>query len=318
MRVAMLDDYQGVSLDLLDAGGLGDDVIVDALREHVADEDELARRLRGYDVVVAMRERTRITASLLGRLPDLKLLVTTGMRNAAIDVDAAAECGVTVSGTSGILSPTSEHTWGLVLALLRNIPADDAEMRRGGWQTRVGSDLAHRRLGLVGLGRLGALVARVGLAFDMDVVAWSQNLTDERCAEVGVTRVDRDELFETADVVSIHLVLGDRSRGLVGPAEIGQMKPTAVLVNTSRGPIVDEAALVDALQRRTIAGAALDVFDDEPLPAAHPLRSLDNTVLTPHTGYVTWGCYEIFFREIAEDIRAWRDGAPVRVITAPN
>lgn len=317
MRVAVLDDYQGVSHELIDLAALGDGVTIDGFRDHIADEVELARRLAGYDVLVAMRERTPITKSLLGRLPDLELLITTGMRNAAIDVDAAVARGVTVCGTGGILTPTSEHTWGLIIGLLRHIPADDAEMRRGGWQTGIGSDLAGRRLGLVGLGRLGALVARVGLAFDMDVVAWSQNLTDERCTEVGVAHVDRDELFATADVVSIHLMLSDRTHGLVGRAEIGRMKPTAVLVNTSRGPIVDEAALVHALREGTIAGAALDVYDDEPLATDHPLRRIPNTVLTPHTGYVTWDCYEIFFRHITENIHAWRDGSPIRVIASP-
>ena len=264
-----------------DFASLGPDVTVDAVAEHLASEDDLAARLAGCQVVVAMRERTAIGAALLDRLPDLRLLVTTGMANAALDVDAAAARGVTVCGTGGILTPTSEHTWGLILALLRHIPADDATMRAGGWQTRMGDDLAGRRLGLVGLGRLGALVARVGLAFDMDVVAWSANLTAERCAEVGVRLVGRDELFATSDVVSVHLVLGDRSRGLVGAADLARMRPSAVLVNTSRGPIVDEAALVAALRDGGIAGAALDVYDDEPLPADHPLRALPNTVLTP-------------------------------------
>ena len=317
LRVAVLDDYQQVALAMGDFASLGPDVTVDAVGEHLASEDDLAARLAGCQVVVAMRERTAIGAALLDRLPDLRLLVTTGMANAALDLDAAAGRGVTVCGTGGILTPTSEHTWGLVLALLRHIPADDATMRAGGWQTRMGDDLAGRRLGLVGLGRLGALVARVGLAFDMDVVAWSANLTAERCAEVGVRLVGRDELFATSDVVSVHLVLGDRSRGLVGAADLARMRPSAVLVNTSRGPIVDEAALVAALRDGGIAGAALDVYDDEPLPADHPLRALPNTVLTPHTGYVTRGCYEIFYRDIVEDIAAWRAGAPVRVVAAP-
>lgn len=317
LRVAVLDDYQQVALAMGDFASLGTDVTVDAVGEHLASEDDLAARLAGCQVVVAMRERTAIGAPLLDRLPDLRLLVTTGMANAALDVDAAAARGVTVCGTGGILTPTSEHTWGLILALLRHIPADDATMRAGGWQTRIGDDLAGRRLGLVGLGRLGALVARVGLAFDMDVVAWSANLTAERCAEVGVRLVSRDELFATSDVVSVHLVLGDRSRGLVGAADLARMRPSAVLVNTSRGPIVDEAALVAALRDGSIAGAALDVYDDEPLRADHALRGLPNTVLTPHTGYVTRGCYEIFYREIVEDIAAWRAGTPVRVVAAP-
>ncbi|HEY6417167.1 MAG TPA: D-2-hydroxyacid dehydrogenase family protein [Acidimicrobiales bacterium] len=316
VRVAVLDDYQGVALAMGDFASLGDDVVVDAFRDHVSDRDELARLLAGHAVVVAMRERTAIDAELLDRLPDLRLLVTTGMSNAVIDLDAAARNGVTVCGTGGILTPTSEHTWGLILALLRHIPADDAAVRAGGWQTRLGDDLAGRRLGLVGLGRLGALVARVGLAFGMDVVAWSQNLTPERCAEVGVGHVSADELFATADVVSVHVVLSERTRGVIGAPQLARMKSSAVLVNTSRGPIVDEEALVGAVRSGSIAGAALDVFADEPLPGDHPLRSLPNTVLTPHTGYVTRGCYEIFFREIVEDIAAWRAGTPVRVVTA--
>jgi phosphoglycerate dehydrogenase-like enzyme len=318
LRVALLDDYQQVGPTMGDFASLGDDVVVDAVAEHVGDPAALGERLSGCAVVVAMRERTRVNADLLDRLPDLRLLVTTGMSNAAIDMAAAAARGVTVCGTGGILTPTSEHTWGLILALVRHIPADDATMRTGGWQTRVGDDLAGRRLGLVGLGRLGGLVARVGLAFGMDVVAWSQNLTDERCAEVGVARVGKDELFATSDVVSIHLVLSDRTRGLVGRDDIGRMRPTSVLVNTSRGPIVDEEALVSALRSGAIAGAALDVYDTEPLPVDHLLRTLPDTVLTPHTGYVTRGCYEVFYRDIVEDIAAWRSGAPVRVVAGPG
>jgi phosphoglycerate dehydrogenase-like enzyme len=315
VRIVVLDDYQGVAAEMADWSLAGPDIELVSLERHIDDEAELAATLAGAPVVVAMRERTRFTASLFDALPDLELLVTTGPFNAVIDMEAATAHGVTLCGTGGMITPTSELTWALILGLLRHVAADDADMRAGLWQRHIGTGLQGQRLGLLGLGRLGSLVARVGLAFDMDVVAWSANLTAERCAEVGVGYVTRDELFATADVLSIHLVLGPRSRGLVGAAELAAMKPTAVLVNTSRGPIVDEAALIDALRRGTIAGAALDVFDQEPLPADHPLRSMPNTVLTPHVGYVTRPTYEIFYRDIVEDIRAWRAGAPIRLVT---
>jgi phosphoglycerate dehydrogenase-like enzyme len=315
VRIVVLDDYQGVAAEMADWSLAGPDIELVGLERHIDDEAELAAALAGAPVVVAMRERTRFTASLFDALPDLELLVTTGPFNAVIDLEAAAARGITLCGTGGMITPTSELTWALILGLLRHVAADDADMRAGLWQRHIGTGLQGQRLGLLGLGRLGSLVARVGLAFDMDVVAWSANLTAQRCAEVGVGYVTRDELFATADVLSIHLVLGPRSRGLVGAAELAAMKPTAVLVNTSRGPIVDEAALIDALRDGTIAGAALDVFDQEPLPAGHPLRSMPNTVLTPHVGYVTRQTYEIFYRDIVEDIRAWRDGAPIRLVT---
>jgi phosphoglycerate dehydrogenase-like enzyme len=313
LRIAVLDDYQGIAADI-DWSSVTGGVEVEGLAQHVADHDELAARLEPFDVVVAMRERTAIDAGLLARLPNLRLIVTTGPSNAVIDVAAAQAQGVVVSGTGGYLTPTSEHTWALILALQRHVPAEDAAVRAGGWQHTLGRELAGRTLGLVGLGRLGALVAEVGKAFQMEVVAWSENLTDERAAEVDVRRVAKDELFATADVVSVHLVLSDRSRGLVGEPELRAMKPTAVLVNTSRGPIVDEAALVRALQEGWIAGAGLDVFDVEPLPADHPLRSLANTVLSPHVGYVTDGLYDLFFTEIVENVAAFAAGAPVRVV----
>jgi phosphoglycerate dehydrogenase-like enzyme len=315
VRIVVLDDYQGVAAEMADWSLAGPDIELVSVERHIDDEAELAAALAGAPVVVAMRERTRFTAPLFDALPDLELLVTTGPFNAVIDMEAAAAHGVTLCGTGGMITPTSELTWALILSVLRHVAAEDADMRAGLWQRHIGTGLQGQRLGLLGLGRLGSLVARVGLAFDMDVVAWSANLTAERCTEVGVGYVLRDELFATADVLSIHLVLGPRSRGLVGAAELAAMKPTAVLVNTSRGPIVDEAALIDALRRGTIAGAALDVFDREPLPADHPLRSMPNTVLTPHVGYVTRQTYEIFYRDIVEDIRAWRDGAPIRLVT---
>lgn len=313
LRVAVLDDYQGVA-GTVDWSGVPRPVDLHMLRTHVADGDALAAELAGREVVVAMRERTPLDRALLERLPDLRLLVTTGPSNAVIDVAAAHDQGIVVSGTGGYLTPTSEHTWALILGLLRHVAVEDRAIREGRWQLRVGTELAGRTLGIVGLGRLGALVADVGRAFGMDVIAWSQNLTAERAAEVGVEAVGREELFRRADVVSVHLVLSERTRGLVGEADLARMKPTAVLVNTSRGPILDEPALVRALEEGRIGGAALDVFTEEPLPADHPLARLPNTLLSPHAGYVTDGLYDLFYREIVEDVAAWCRGEPVRVV----
>jgi phosphoglycerate dehydrogenase-like enzyme len=313
LRIAILDDYQYVALDFGDWTRLPDAEIA-VFHDHVDADDVLVERLGGFDVVVAMRERTPFTRARLARLPDLRLLVTTGMGNAAIDMHAARELGVVVTGTGGLLMPTAELTWGLILALARRIPWEDRDVRDGGWQRTVGTDLAGATLGVVGLGNLGAAVARIGVAFGMEPVAWSQNLTAERAAEVGAERVEKAELFRRADFVTIHLVLSDRTRGLVGGAEFEAMKPSAYLVNTSRGPIVDEDALVRALVRGSIAGAGVDVFDREPLPLDHVLRRLPNVVVTPHLGYVTRATYERFFTDIVEDIAAYADGAPVRVL----
>jgi phosphoglycerate dehydrogenase-like enzyme len=308
VRVAILDDYQGVARRFACWDGL--DAV--AFTDHLDDDDAVVARLEPFEAVVAMRERTPFTAARLERLPRLELLVTTGMANAAIDLDAARARGITVCGTRGLGPPTAELTWGLILALARHIVAEDAAVRAGGWQTTVGADLAGRTLGVVGYGRLGSRVAAIGRAFEMDVLAWSQNLREAD----GATVVSKEELFERSDVVTVHLKLSDRTHGLIGAAELARMKPTAFLVNTSRGPIVDEAALLAALGDGTIAGAGLDVFDVEPLPAGHPLRSAPNTVLTPHLGYVTAGTYEVFYRDAVEDVRAFTSGAPVRVLTA--
>jgi phosphoglycerate dehydrogenase-like enzyme len=312
-KIAVLDDYQGASDEFGSWSALSD-CTVDAFRDHVVGQD-LVDRLAGFDIVVAMRERTALDRATIERLPNLKLIVTTGMGNAAIDVAAAADRGVLVCGTGGIVSNTVELTWGLILALLRHIPAEDANVRAGGWQQTVGGDLQGRTLGLLGLGRTGTAMARVAAAFDMNVVAWSQNLTAEAAAERGATYVSKDDLFSGADVLSVHLTLSARTRGLVGAAELARMRPTAVLINTSRGPIVEEAALIGALTTNQLAGAALDVFDVEPLPLDHPLARLRNVVLTPHIGYVTERCYRIFYDEIVDDIAAWLTGAPVRVLT---
>ncbi|MCW3062956.1 MAG: D-isomer specific 2-hydroxyacid dehydrogenase NAD-binding protein [Solirubrobacterales bacterium] len=316
MRVAVLDDYQGVAASFAPWEALGEDVEVRFFREHVSDDDVLAALLAPYEVVVAMRERTPFTAERLARLPSLRLLVTTGMRNAAIDMDAARELGIVVCGTGMLGGATSELTWGLIIALTRHVCAEDARMRVGGWQATVGPELRGRTLGILGLGRLGRRVAAVAQAFEMRVVAWSENLRAADAATVGVEAVARDDLFARADVLTIHTQLSERTRSLVGARELGLMKRSAVLVNTSRGPIVDESALLDALRSGTIAGAALDVYDIEPLPLDHPLRTAPNTVLTPHIGYVTTGTYEVFYREAVEDIAAFLRGEPVRVLGA--
>ncbi len=314
VRVAVLDDYQGVCLEMADWTGLPPDTDVQVFRDHLPDEDSVAARLEAFDIVVAMRERTPFPRSLLERLPRLKLLVTTGMRNASIDIEGARELGVTVCGTAGLPHPTAELTWGLILALLRHIPREDRATREGRWQVSMGTGLRGKVLGVMGLGDLGSQVATVGNAFGMSVIAWSQNLTMERASQFSASLVGRDELLARSDVVSIHLVLSSRTRGLIGARELGLMKPAAYLVNTSRGPIVDEGALVEALRNGTIAGAALDVFDEEPLPLDHSLRRLENTVVTPHIGYVTTEGYEIFFREVVEDILCYLAGEPKRVL----
>src|SRR3954447_22257040 len=314
-RIAVLDDYQSVAADFCDWSTVSGPVDVTTFTDTLTDEDALAERLEPFDVLVAMRERTRFERSLLERLPNLKLLVTTGMRNKSIDTQAANDNGITVCGTGSGQTATPELTWALILAVLRHIPQEDAGVRAGGWQQTIGGDLAGARLGVVGLGRLGTQVAKVGQAFGMDVVAWSQNLTDERAAEHGVRRVEREELFGTADVVTVHLLWSKRTRGLIGPDDFARMKPTAVFINTSRGPIVQTQALVDALHDGTIAGAGLDVYDQEPLPVDSPLRNLRRTVLTPHLGYVTRNTYEVFYGEAVEDVAAFLAGAPVRVIS---
>jgi phosphoglycerate dehydrogenase-like enzyme len=313
LRIAMLDDYQQVALQYTDWASLPDAEVV-AYSDHVDGDDELVERLAGVDVVVAMRERTPFTRERLERLPDLRLLVTTGMGNVAIDMAAARDLGIVVSGTGGLLTPTAELTWGLIISLARHIPAEDRNVKEGGWQLTVGTDLAGATLGVVGLGNLGAAVAKVGQAFGMTLIAWSQNLTTERAAECGAELVDKAELFRRADFVTVHLVLSDRTRGLVGRPELEAMKPTAYLVNTSRGPIVDEDALAAALDAGTIAGAGLDAFGREPLPADHPFRRLPNVVVTPHLGYVTDGTYRRFYADIVEDVVAFAAGEPTRVL----
>jgi phosphoglycerate dehydrogenase-like enzyme len=305
MQVAILDDYQDVALTMADWSEVASRATVTVFNDHVADPDAVVERLEGFDVVCVMRERTPLPRDVIERLPRLKMIASTGPFNASVDVAAAKERGIHVSTTGGYVESTVELTWALILATARRIVDESLSVRGDGWQTSVGRQLGGTVLGVLGLGRIGSRVARVGEAFGMDIIAWSANLTPERAERAGATYVSKQELFASADVLSIHLVLSDRSRGLVGAEELALMKPTALLVNTSRGPIVDESALVDALRARRIAGAGLDVFDTEPLPAGHPLRSLDNVVATPHIGYVAEQVYRVFYGEAAAEIARW-------------
>ena len=318
IQVAVLDDYQRAALRLADWKSLEPEVQVQSFPEHIADTAELAKRLHVFECVVLMRERTPFPKTLIEKLPNLRLIVTAGMRNAAIDVEAATARGIQICGTETLGYPTAELTWGLIIALARKIPEEWAALRQGKWQSRLGVGLKGKVLGVIGLGRLGSQVAAIGKAFGMNVIAWSQNLTEAKAAEIGVKRVEKDELFARADFVTIHLVLGDRSRGLVGPAELARMKPSAYLVNTSRGPIVQEKALIETLKSRRIAGAAVDVFDREPVARDHPYLALDNLLATPHLGYVTEEGYRQIYGEAVEDIRAFLQAKPVRVINGPG
>jgi phosphoglycerate dehydrogenase-like enzyme len=311
-RIGILDDYQDVALSLADWSSLS--AQIEVFTAPFADEDELVERLADFDILVAMRERTLFPAGVLSRLQQLKLIVSTGFVNAAIDVKAARELGIVVCGTGYFSYPTAELTWALILAAARNLPEQVQSMRSGGWQRGLGTSLRGLTLGVLGLGNVGKQVAAFAQAFGMRVIAWSPNLTPEKAAEHEVTAVSKEQLFADADILSVHMVLSGRSRGLVGASELALMKPTSILVNTSRGPIVDEDALVEALRRRVIACAAIDVYDTEPLPAEHPLRSLDNALLTPHIGYVTHQLYTVFYRDAVEDIAAFIAGSPIRVM----
>lgn len=314
LRCAVLDDYQGVATATADWSPVADDVEVVSFREHFGEEDALAAVLADFDIVVTLRERVSFPASLLARLPRLKLLIASGMRNTVIDYAAAEAHGVTVCGTPSSSTPPVELTWALLLGLARGLVTENDALRSGGpWQSTVGADLYGRRLGLLGLGKIGGRVARVGLAFGMRVGAWSQNLTEERAEEVGVERVaSKEELLASSDFVSVHLALGERTRGLVGADELALLKPTACLVNTSRAAIVDQDALLAALREGRIAGAGVDVFDIEPLPADHPMRSAPRLLATPHLGYVSRANYEAYYGGAVEDIRAFLAGSPVR------
>ncbi|MEJ1194301.1 D-2-hydroxyacid dehydrogenase family protein [Pseudarthrobacter sp. CCNWLW207] len=315
-RLAILDDYQGVAHGFADWAALEQDgVSVTVFREPFTSEDALVAALADVGIVIAMRERTPFPRSVLERLPALKLLVTTGMANASIDVGAAAESGITVCGTAGSPAAAPEMTWALLLAAARHIPAEENSLRAGTWQTTVGFELAGKTLGIVGLGKIGRRIATYGQAFGMEVLAWSQNLTAESASEAGVQLVSKEDLFRNSDVATLHLRLSPRSEGIVGEPELRLLGPEGILVNTARGPLVDQDALVRALAGGWIRGAALDVFDEEPLPAGHPLLSAPNTVLSPHLGYVTAESYRQFYGGAFEDVRAWLAGSPVRVLT---
>ncbi|MEE3506449.1 MULTISPECIES: D-2-hydroxyacid dehydrogenase family protein [unclassified Pseudomonas] len=314
LQIAVLDDWQSVASNVVDWTVL--DLIgeVSFLHEFPADTASMVARLESFDVVCVMRERTLFNEALLSQLPRLKLLVTGGMRNAAIDLPAAARLGIQVCGTDSYKHAAPEMTWALIMGITRNLVGEANSLRDGGWQIGLGGDLYGKTLGILGLGSIGNWIARYGQAFGMRVIAWSENLTPERAAESGVTYVSKQALFEQADVLSVHLVLSDRSRGMVDAQALSWMKPSAYLINTARGPIIDEAALINALQQRRIAGAALDVYEPEPLPADHPFRHMDNVLATPHIGYVTENNYRTFFSQMIEDIQAWHGGTPSRVL----
>jgi len=314
VQIAVIDDWQDVARDVVDWSVLDSLGEVTFEHDYPADNATLAERLGRYQVICVMRERTRFDEDLLKRLPNLKLLVTGGMRNAALDMQAAARLGIKVCGTDSYKHAAPELTWALIMAATRNLVNEANALRAGHWQQGLGGDLHGKTLGILGLGSIGQRVAQFGQVFGMRVIAWSENLPAERAQQVGVTYVNKQELFEQADVLSVHLVLSERSRGLVDAQALGWMKPTALLVNTARGPIVDEAALIKALQKQHIAGAALDVFEHEPLPDIHPFRTLDNVLATPHVGYVSRQNYEQFFSQMIEDIQGWAAGNPIRAL----
>jgi D-3-phosphoglycerate dehydrogenase len=315
VRAAILDDYQNVALKFADWSAIQKDVEIQVFDKPFASQDEAIKALQGFAIVVGMRERTPFPRKVIEALPDLKLLITTGAKNNSFDVKAATERGITVSGTGGVGNPTVGITFGLMLELTRKIGFENARLKAGApWQVTIGKDLEGLTLGIVGLGKLGQRVAGVAKAFGMKVIAWSQNLTPEKAREAGVDYASKEDLFSKSDFVTIHYQLGERSRGLITAEDIGRMKPSAYLINTARAPIVDQAALLKALQEKKIAGAGLDVFEVEPLPLDHPYRKLDNVVITPHLGYVSEQNYRKYFPDIVEDIRAWLDGKPVRVI----
>jgi phosphoglycerate dehydrogenase-like enzyme len=304
-QIAILDDYQQVAFQFADWAPVREKAQVTVFSDHLSEEAGLIKRLQPFQVICVMRERTPLTRTILSQLPNLKLIVSTGQRNASIDVKAAVELGINVANTGYHETGAPELTWGLLLAIARHIIPENTAVRADGWQQRVGADLAGKTIGIVGLGRIGTTIARYAKAFGMNVITWSQNLTAEKAAEAGARLVTKDELFQEADFVTVHLVLSHRSRGIIAEAELRQMKPSAYLINTSRGPLVDEAALIRVLQDRAIAGAALDVFETEPLPADHPFRRLDNVLITPHIGYVTADTYRIFFGDTVKALLEW-------------
>jgi len=305
MKIAILDDYQQVALEMADWSAVRAKAEIKVFDDHIADPTTLIERLRPFEVICVMRERTPLNREILSQLPHLRLIVSTGSRNASIDSKAAEELGIQIRNTGYHASGAPELTWGLLLALARHIPGENAALRNGGWQHTIGADLNGKTIGIVGLGKIGTTIARYARAFDMKVIAWSENLTAEKAEQAGARLVSKETLFRDADFVTIHLVLSHRSRGTVTAAELGWMKTTAYFINTSRGPLVDEAALVAVLRDKKIAGAALDVFDQEPLPVDHPFRTLDNVLCTSHIGYVTTDTYRIFYGDTTKAILDW-------------
>ena len=314
MKIAVVDDYQKIAREMADWSAIEGSHDVTFFHEPIGDRDAVVAALKDFDVLCIMRERTLFDRATLEGLSNLKFLVTTGMRNAALDLEYLKERGIPVCGTGGSTNATPELAWGLMLSLARHIPTENQRMREGSWITTLGTDLAESTLGIVGLGRLGAMVAKVGNAFGMEVIAWSQNLTDDQAAEAGAKRVSKEDLFRQSDFITIHYKLSERSTGLVGAGELAMMKSTAYIVNTSRGPIIDNDALIAALKAGQIGGAGLDVYNDEPLAKDHPIRSCPRTVLTPHLGYVSKATYKQFYGETVEDLAAWFAGSPVRLL----
>lgn len=314
IQIAVIDDWQNVASGVVDWSVLESMGQVHFLHDYPADNATMIKRLQGFEVICVMRERSPFDQALLQGLPNLKLLVTGGMRNAALDIAAAKALGITVCGTDSYKHAAPELTWALIMASTRNLLAEANSLRDGGWQVGLGGDLYGKTLGVLGLGSIGQKVARFAQVFGMRVIAWSENLTPERAAQSGVTWVSKQALFEQADILTVHLVLSDRSRGLVDAEALGWMKSGARLVNTARGPIVDESALVQALESGRLAGAALDVYAEEPLPLDHPFRRLPNVLATPHVGYVSEQNYRQFYAQMIEDIQAWTNGAPIRVL----
>jgi phosphoglycerate dehydrogenase-like enzyme len=312
IRIAILDDYQNVALKMADWSALATRADITVFNDHIADQNAVVERLTPFDIVCVMRERTPLPREVLQRLPRLKLVASTGARNASIDTSAARELGIAVTDTGYKSTPTIELTWALILASVRSIARENEAVRDGLWQTSIGEELTGKALGVLGLGRIGGQVARIGLAFGMNVIAWSQNLTPEIAEASGAKLVPKDELFREADILTIHLILSARTRGLVGAAELALMKPTARLINTSRGPIVDELSLINTLRSHAIAGAAIDVFDQEPLPPQHPFRSMPNVLATPHIGYVSDSLYRTFYGDVVKSITTWLDEQAAR------
>ncbi len=317
-KLAILDDYQDVATDMVDWSPLAGDVEITVFNDHLSDEDAVAERLKPFELVMIMRERTPFPRSLFEKLPNLEHLISSGMRNLSVDVDAAGDNGVICTGTPSLGYPTAELTWGLIHSLARHVPLEDRETRAGGWQKTVGVGLRDKVLGVMGLGRIGVDVARVGIATGMQVIAWSENLTQDKCDEVGARLVTKEELLEQSDFLTIHLLLSDRTRGLIQADDLARMKPSAFIINTSRGPIIDEPALINALQNRKIGGAGIDVFEVEPLPLDHPLRDMPNMVIMPHLGYVTVENYQNWYGGTVENVRSWLDGKTINQMSGRN